>query len=157
MATMADFLPTVEAEVAAAKRFVTLLELEQEMLTKGEVEHLQELVQQKNGLAVKLATLAEQRHQALAAEGLTADRSGLSAWFSAHPTASRAHAAWTLLLSIASQARELNRINGELIQLRMQYNARALEALLGTHSALGLYGPDGQNTLPSGPRISDSA
>jgi len=61
MATMADLLPTVEAEVAAARSFVTLLELEQEMLTKGEVEHLQELVDQKNGLAVKLAALAEQR------------------------------------------------------------------------------------------------
>ena len=43
------------------------------------------------------------------------------------------------------------------IQMRLQHNAQALEALLGTHNALGLYGPDGQNTLPSGPRISDSA
>ena len=157
MATTTGFLPTVEAEVAAARRFVSLLELEQEMLTKGEVDHLLALVQQKNELALTLATLADQRHQALAAEGMKADRTGVSAWFTAHPTASRARAAWSSLLSIASQARELNRLNGELIQMRMQHNAQALEALLGTHNALGLYGPDGQNTLPSGPRISDSA
>lgn len=127
------------------------------MLGKGEVDHLLALVQEKNGLAMQLAALADERNQALAAQGLAADRSGLAAWFAAHPTAKRARAVWSSLLAVASQARELNLINGELIQLRMQHNARALEALLGTRSALGLDGPDGQNTLPSGARISDSA
>ncbi len=61
------------------------------------------------------------------------------------------------MLSLASQARELNRVNGELIQIRMQYNAQALEALLGGNGSLALYGPDGQNAAPSARRISDRA
>jgi len=39
----------------------------------------------------------------------------------------------------------------------MQHNALALEALLGTTNSLGLYGSDGQSSLPSGHRISDRA
>ncbi|MEF8711241.1 MAG: flagellar export chaperone FlgN [Candidatus Accumulibacter propinquus] len=64
--------------------------------------------------------------------------------------------AWSLLLSLASQAHELNRVNGDLIQLRMHHNAQALEVLLGGNGALGLYGPDGQNAASSA-RISDNA
>jgi flagellar biosynthesis/type III secretory pathway chaperone len=48
-------------------------------------------------------------------------------------------------------------VNGELIKVRMQHNANALEALLGAARPLKLYGPDGQTT-PHGPgRINDAA
>ncbi|HOG02801.1 MAG TPA: flagellar protein FlgN, partial [Accumulibacter sp.] len=84
-------------------------------------------------------------------------RSGVTAWLADHPDESDAGTAWTLLLSLATQARELNRVNGGLIQLRMHHNAQALEVLLGGNGALALYGPDGQNAAPSARRISDRA
>ncbi len=146
-----------ETEIAALQRFCTLLEREQQMLGKGEIDALLELVQEKNELAAALAAVAKQRVEALAAEGLAADRAGVAAWLAAQPSARRARTDWSLLLSLATQARELNRVNGELIQLRMQHNALALEALLGTTNSLGLYGSDGQSSLPSGHRISDRA
>jgi flagella synthesis protein FlgN len=157
MAAAAEFLPTVAAEVAIVQVFVELLEREQQMLVKGEVNDLLALVGQKNALAAQLAGLAAQRGTWLAAEGRAADRSGVTAWLADHPSESDAGAAWSLLLSLASQARELNRVNGALIQLRMHHNAQALEVLLGGNGALALYGPDGQNAAPSGRRISDRA
>ena len=54
----------------------------------------------------------------------------------------RARDAWNSLMSLAGQAHEVNRANGELIQIRMQHNAQALEALLGSNASLALYGPD---------------
>ena len=146
-----------ETEIAALQRFCTLLEREQQMLGKGEIDALLQLVQEKNELAAALAAVAKQRAEALAAEGLAADRAGVVAWLAAHPSARGARTDWSLLLSLATRARELNRVNGELIQLRMQHNALALEALLGTTNPLGLYGSDGQSSLPSGHRISDRA
>jgi flagella synthesis protein FlgN len=79
------------------------------------------------------------------------------AWCAAHPGGDAARDLCSSLLSLASRARELNRVNGELIQLRMQHNALALEALMGASGTLALYGPDGQSTPPSGRRISDRA
>ncbi|EXI81456.1 MAG: flagella synthesis chaperone protein FlgN [Candidatus Accumulibacter appositus] len=153
----AEFAQTLGREIAAAQSFVALLEREQQMLVKGQVDDLLDLVRQKNGLAAELATLAAQRQRLLAASGLLNDRQGMAAWFAAHPGETRMHSAWSALLAVAGQARELNRVNGELIQERMQSNAQALEALLGSNAATNLYGPDGQSGLPSGQRISDSA
>jgi len=153
----AEFARTVDSEIAAAQSFVALLEREQQMLVKGEVDDLLDLVRKKNSLAAELASLASQRKRLLTASGLLGDRQGMAAWFAAHPGATSVHCAWCALLAVAGQARELNRVNGELIQERMQNNAQALEVLLGNNAAANLYGPDGQSAPPSGRRISDSA
>lgn len=150
-----SFVPTTEVEVAAMQAFVALLEREQEMLGKGRIDDLLPLVDEKNRLAATLASIADRRSQALAAAGLAADRAGVSALLAMQADADGARALWSSLLSLASRARELNRVNGELIGLRMQHNSQALQTLLGT--PLGLYGPDGQNTRAGSHRISDLA
>lgn len=149
------FLPTIEVEVAALQGFVALLEKEQEILGQGRTDDLLPLVERKNELAATLANLADQRSQALVTAGLAADRAGMSALLAMQSDADGACALWSSLLTLAARARELNRVNGELIGLRMQHNSQALQALLGT--PLGLYGPDGQNTRVGGHRISDCA
>ncbi|WP_300451233.1 flagellar protein FlgN [Accumulibacter sp.] len=156
-APASNCFPTTEAEVAAVRRFLSLLESEHGMLVKGQVDQLADVVREKSELAAQLAALASRRSEALEAAALTADRSGIAAWFAAHPAETRARDLWSSLLSLAGQARELNRQNGELIQIRLQDNALALEALLGANASLNLYGPDGQSAPSSGRRISDSA
>ena len=150
-------LPTMEAEVAALKKFVVLLERERQLLATGETDGLHNLVSEKNGLAVQLTTLGARRGEFLVASGLSADHAGIHAWLDAHPAADRARSTWRLLLSLATQARELNTANGDLIQIRMQQNALALDALLGATASLRLYGPDGQSAPLGGRRISDCA
>jgi flagella synthesis protein FlgN len=154
----AELAQTVDSEIAAAQCFLAFLEREQQMLVKGEVDDLLDLVRQKNKVAAELATLAARRSRLLAASGVASDGAGIAAWFAAHPEETGTRDAWSSLLAVAAQARELNRVNGELIQERLQSNAQALEALLGSNAAAGnLYGPDGQSAPPSTRRISDSA
>ena len=62
-----------------------------------------------------------------------------------------------MIMAQAAEARELNRINGELIELHLQHNARALNALRGGSDSLNLYGPDGRSRTVGSARINDSA
>ncbi|QKS28546.1 MAG: flagellar protein FlgN [Candidatus Accumulibacter similis] len=147
----------LEEEVAVVRTFVGLLEREQRLLIEGDVDGLPALLQEKNEVATRLAAIAEQRRVVLAADGLSANRAGVAAWFAAHPGENDARTAWAEVLPLATRAQELNRLNGEVIQLRLQSNAQAIEALVGSSGALGLYGPDGQSRPGGGGRISDSA
>lgn len=149
---------TLETEVTAVRRFVGLLEREQSMLIKGDIDGLLELVDEKNNVAAQLTTLARQRGERLADAGISADKRGMSVWLAEHPHEAGAHAQWGVLLSLATQARELNRLNGDLIRLRLQHNTQALEALLGAASApLSLYDRDGHSAHVGIRRISDRA
>jgi flagellar biosynthesis protein FlgN len=153
----AAFLKALAAELEAVKQFIDLLKLEQTELSTGTTDALPGLAERKNTLAVHLSGLAAQRNASLAAQGLAADRVGLEAWCAKHPGEKRAARDWATILALAGEARELIRLNGELINTRMQYNSRALEALRGGNSSLDLYGPDGQSTTPGKRRIIDAA
>lgn len=152
----ASFLKAIDAELAAVQQFVDLLKLEQVELSTGSTDALPQLAERKSTLAGHLSELAAQRNAILAAQGLGADRVGLEAWCAKHPTEKKAAKAWTAMRTLAAEARELIRLNGELINTRMQYNARALEALRAGSSTLDLYGPDGQARTPGNRRINDA-
>jgi flagella synthesis protein FlgN len=147
-------LRTIADEADALQQFVDLLKVEQTALYNGSTDDLLEYAEQKSRLALRLEALAAQRSSALAALGVASDRAGIDAWCARHTKT--AGNDWSRLLSLASEARELNRLNGELIQIRLQYNTKALEALQGGKSSLDLYGPDGQSTSPAHRRINDA-
>lgn len=154
---MTDLLRTLEAESAAITKFVALLKLEQLALGKGAVDDLVDLTQQKNTVANELTLLANQRNSALAAQGLRADRAGIEACIQREPSNTGLSRTWSQIILLASEAKELNRLNGELIQIRMQHNSQALEAMQGASRTLHLYGPDGQTTPSISRRINDAA
>lgn len=155
-AAQAALVQAIAEEAGAIRQFVDLLKREQASLSNGITDELPELAEQKGKLFVHLNQLAAQRTDALAAQGLSADRAGVEAWFALHTDENSLRNEWTAVLSLASEARELNRLNGELIRMRMQYNAKALEALQGGKGVLDLYGPDGQSTSPGHSRIYDA-
>lgn len=150
-------LQTLTAEAEAVRLFVDLLQREQNALKSAKTDELAELAEKKSQLGITLNQLADQRNTLLAASGLSNDRSGIDAWCAQHPAEKGASAAWQSIVLLAGEARELNRLNGELIKIHMQYNAKALEALRGGQSALELYGPDGQAQTPGSRRINDAA
>lgn len=152
-ASLARGLAEEEALVA---QFVAALGREQRALTDGLIDELPLHAEEKTKLAARLTQAAEQRNARLAALGLPADRPGLDAWCAAHPEEKAVSKHWAGILALAAQANALNRLNGELINMRLQHNARALEALQGGRNALDLYGPDGQSKLSGSPRINDA-
>ncbi|MBI2307818.1 MAG: flagellar protein FlgN [Rhodocyclales bacterium] len=151
---MADLI-AAEADVVSA--FVLLLKEEQEILKAGSPEALPDVVERKTEVARKLAPLATARNTELARAGFAADRPGIDAWLKKQPGDKGVRQHWERLQALAAEAKELNRVNGELIRLRMQNNAQALEALLAAANRQDLYGADGQAAQATTRRIIDSA
>lgn len=147
------FLQVMSAEVVAIQQFVSLLKLEQTSLSNGNVDNLPEFAEQKSKFSIHLNSIAEQRNAALTAQGFAADRAGIEAWCAKFPEEQSTKKAWLKILALAGEARELNRLNGELIQMRLQYISKALEALQSGNKSLDLYGPDGQSTPTDSRRI----
>ena len=146
----------LNSETETVSLFVVALREEQKALAHGNTEALPALIAEKDELAARLGTLATQRNVLLAGWSYAADRPGIEAWCTQHPEEEGVASAWAGVLALAREAKELNRLNGELIGLRMQHNARALEALRSGHNPLDLYGPDGQSRAQNSRRINDA-
>ena len=149
---------TLESESEVVSLFIQLLQQEQSDLAKGRTDGLAELADRKNRLAEQLSALAAERNRVLSENGFATDRPGIETWCSRHPSEKTVADAWARVLDLATQAKELHKLNGELIALRMRHNSMALEVLRNAKQPLSLYGPDGQQSSgPSTRRINDSA
>ena len=154
MPSPSDKLIDIVAEEAALiEQFVGLLEAEQVALTQGNTDELARIAAEKEPRATDLQNIARLRESRLTASGLSPDRRGMADWTAKHP---EAVSAWEKTLALASRARDINRLNGELIAMRMQYNARILEILQRNTTTLDLYGPDGKTSGQGERRIEDS-
>lgn len=137
------FLSGLNDECAALRAFVVLLEDEQRTLLGQHSEELQPLAEAKTQLADKIAALAATRRGFLP-QG-TRDT---VEWL--RKNAPQGLPTWQEARRLAAQAHSLNKTNGELIQIKLRYNQQALAALAGAaQNAAGLYGADGQASLPS--------
>jgi flagella synthesis protein FlgN len=154
-AELSGFLETVSSETDFVERFIRLLEQEKTLLTEGRINDLAATVGEKEKLAVKLNALTQQRGRYLLEQGFTPDRKGMTSWSARHPEHKEAIAAWERTMSLSVQAKELTRLNGQLIQLHMQHTGQALEILSRKESRLDLYGPDGRSTAPGNQQIND--
>jgi flagella synthesis protein FlgN len=154
---MSDLSNIVEAEAEVVARFVSLLQAEQITLGNGDTDQLSRVTEQKNIIAAELSALAARRNAALAEQKIAPDRPGMEAWLNSHKHDQLLNSLWSKVIALASEARELNRVNGELIQIRMRHNAQALEALRSASRPLSLYGPNGQTSTFSSRSINDAA
>ena len=156
-AVTGDTLPGLLAsERDAIFHFVELFKREEASLRQGGSDEIFRLVIEKEALATQLSSITAQRCAWLAEQGLTPDRSGIEAWCASHPEAGEALSTWSEIVVLAGEARELQRLNGELIGIHMRYNAQALEALQRGAKPLDLYGPDGQSKASGERRINDA-
>ena len=155
-AALADFLDAVARESECIAAFAKLLESEKTLLTDGTIEGVASLIEEKEALTSRLDALARQRGDYLANNGLSPDRAGMAAWLSAHPDQTEAAAAWNRTLGLATQAKETNRLNGQLIQMHQQFTGQALDILTRRESPLNLYGPDGRTASPGDRQINDA-
>ena len=146
----------IEEEARLVGEFVSVLDREQAALAGGQIDAVDGLLVIKNDLATQLEAVGTQRNALLAKQGLTADPAGMQAWCDEHQQEKASREWWPAVVAGAREAMRLNRLNGELIRIRLQYNERALEALRRGDSSLNLYGPDGQSTARSGVRLDDA-
>jgi flagella synthesis protein FlgN len=144
-------LATLRDENAVLAVLLDLMKQEQQCLVDADSGALSALTPQKAQLVGQMGDLSRQRHQALAAAGFEASEAGMQAWLDSagDPAAS---ALWHDLLSATRIAKEMNRLNGMLINKQLAYTQGAISAM---HSPAGggdagVYGPSGKTT-PAGP------
>ena len=65
--------------------------------------------------------------------------------------------AWDEVVALAGEAKERNRVNGQLITERLQNNQQALTTLLAAAEHPQIYGPDGQSRPTASSRNLGSA
>ena len=142
---------TVPQEQQHVSALLELMKQEQQLLVAADADGLAHLTPRKNALLQALAELSAQRHAALLAAGCEGSEAGMEPWLAVggNPEAS---AQWEALLALAREAKELNRVNGMLINKQLAHNQGVLNALRMPAGAQagGVYGASGQ-TVGSGP------
>lgn len=156
-AANASLARTIATEVLLVEAFVDELRKEQQALQQGDVDTLEQIVEAKANVAARLDLQARVRNTLLQGAGEAPDRPGMAHWLASHPQDRMAADAWKRLQELAEEAHELNRVNGSLIQMRLQNNQKALSSLRAATGSAPLYGPDGMATSLGGRRIIDSA
>lgn len=143
-----DLLAALSAELVSVRGFVELLQHEQTLLTENRTDQLLALAEKKSSQAVALNQLAESRRTLLANELLTYSGDSVQSWLEIH--CKKGLALWHEIRIFAEQAQRLNRINGELIQMKLRHNMQSLTTLSQAVHKADLYGPDGQRSFAPG-------
>ncbi|MBI1889241.1 MAG: flagellar protein FlgN [Burkholderiales bacterium] len=138
---------SLKDESQAARVLIDLLKKEQAMLVAAEIEGLPALTEEKAKIVSHLSELASRRHNALAAAGFAPQETGMQEWLKKNAIAA-ASSAWKELMDLAKSGRELNRINGMLINKHLARNQQAINVLqVGPQEGHAFYGPNGQSTV----------
>ena len=148
MTQLANLLAALTEEHTAVSNFVALLQQEQQMLTENSIDNLAMLAERKSTHAVKINQLAQTRHRLLQALIPELTAAHILDWLKLN--SKEGLELWQGLHTLADQARELNRINGELIQIKMRHNQQLLGALSRAVNQANLYGPNGQTSFSTG-------
>lgn len=128
--------------------FVALLEREQGMLVENRTDQLLELSEQKSTDALGLNELAETRRSLLQKSIPELSIDTIHTWLAAHNP--QGLPVWHEILALAERAQQLNRTNGELIQMKLRHNQQSLAVLSNAVNKANLYGPDGQPSFSPG-------
>lgn len=143
-----ELLTALADELTAVQNFVGLLQQEQTLLMENSIDQLSALTEQKSAQALHLNVLVEHRLHVLGNYMPGAEAAAVMAWFEANCTACLAQ--WQQIHDLTEQARQLNHINGELIQMKLRYAQQSLAVLTRAVSQANLYGPTGQTNFSQG-------
>ena len=128
-----------------------LLVHEQRLLLENFNDQLLELSEQKSADALALNVLAQARSVLLQKNIPRLDADSILTWLETHSP--EGLAIWQEILALAKRSQQLNRTNGELIQMKLRHNQQSLTVLSTAANKANLYGPDGQpNISPGGGR-----
>lgn len=122
-----------------------ILKEEQQYLVAADIDNLSAVTPRKSELLSQMAVLASERHKALAQAGFEAREAGMEVWLAAHGTPED-NALWNTVLEQTREAKELNRLNGMLINKQLSHTQSALQTLRPQGQAGTVYGPSGRTT-----------
>lgn len=138
-------------------RFIACLREETAALKEIRPDTLNTIGQEKLALSSQLDTIENRRSALTGAHGGNGGRAAMQQWLDRHPQEAAAAALWNEILALATEAKRLHNLNGELIAIHLSKTSEAIEILSRRQRDKPLYGSDGQSTSSSGSRIVDSA
>jgi flagella synthesis protein FlgN len=144
---MTSPITTLRDEQQLITSLVDLMKQEQQFLVSADSDGLNTITPQKSALVQQAAALASQRHKALGAAGFPAREAGMEDFLTSSKD-DNARALWLALLERTREAKELNRVNGMLINKQMTNTQVVLNAMRTPAGAAdtGVYGPGGQTS-----------
>lgn len=119
-----------------------ILKQEQQALVAADIDRLSALTPRKAEVIGRMGKLAGERHQLLGNAGFEAREAGMETWLCAHGTPDD-KALWNDVLSQTREAKEVNRLNGMLINKQLSHTQGALQALRPPSPGGAVYGPTG--------------
>jgi flagella synthesis protein FlgN len=140
---------TLRDEQQLIGSIVELMKTEQQFLVSADADGLSTLTPKKLQLSQKAAELSRLRHKALGAAGFAATENGMEPWLAVSGN-DELRSEWNRLLELTRQAKELNRVNGMLVNKQLAHTQGMLNALRPAGNGTGVYGPGGQ-AMPAGP------
>lgn len=132
-----------EKDAALVSALLDDLQSEQSALVSADLDTIERMVDRRVELLQALGAAANARYDALAAAGFEPNEQGMSAWLKKQ-SSPLLEQAWGTFQEQLVQAKELNRLNGILINKNFQRNQEKLDALNGKTSAPQFYGKNGQ-------------
>lgn len=141
-AAMENLMHLLREEAALYTQLVVLLRDEQQALAQGAADDIIKLTTAKAECVAQIDSLEAQRQQ-------RTQQSGLAEQLSTSTPDTPLGQLWQHLTDLATQARDLNQLNGRMINMRLQRTQAALEVLRNDEQRPSVYGPDGQS-LSSG-------
>ena len=139
----------IQDELRGMRGFVALLEREEALLVHSQIDALALLAEEKTALYRALQRLSDDRLAMFARVGAKVTNENIRIVLAGNP---EALTAWSEVVALADQAKERNRVNGQLITQRLQNNQQALITLLAAAEHPQIYGPDGQSRPTGGSR-----
>ena len=137
---------TLRDEQQLIGSIVELMKSEQQFLVSADADGLASINPKKLQLAQKMAELSRLRHRALGAAGFSASESGMEPWLAVGGN-DELRTQWNRLLELTREAKELNRVNGMLVNKQMGHTQGMLNALRPAAAGAGVYGPGGHTSL----------
>lgn len=144
----------IQEERTGLQGFIALLRREEALLIATQIDALASLAEEKTALYRTLQRLSDERVVMFARLGAAVNDANIRVMLADLPDAL---GAWQEVVSLAAEARERNRVNGQLITERLQNNQQALSVLLAAAEHPQIYGPDGQSRPTSSGRLFGSA
>lgn len=132
-----------EKDAALVSQLLNDLQSEQSALVSADLDAIEQMVDKRVELLQALGAAANSRYDALAAAGFEPNEQGMSAWLKKQ-SSTVLEQAWVSFQQKLVQAKELNRLNGILINKNFQRNQEKLDALNGKSAAPQFYGKNGQ-------------
>lgn len=144
----------IQEERTGLQGFIALLRREEALLIATQIDALASLAEEKTALYRTLQRLSDERVVMFARLAAAVNDANIRVVLADLPDAL---GAWQEVVSLAAEARERNRVNGQLITERLQNNQQALSVLLAAAEHPQIYGPDGQSRPTSSGRLFGSA